>query len=345
MCLILNIAYSAKGSSQVAGDNPRLSDTLITPVKSGTIRLLNNVQSQYYPYSSINSSQDSLINKSSGFDKKRVFLVAGTHIVLWAGTYIALNKAWYKGYPKSNFHFFNDMNEWNGMDKVGHVWTAYQLSKASAQSWAFAGMNKKKSVIYGSVSGLAFQSIIEIQDGFSSQWGFSWGDMAANTLGVMTFAAQELTWQQQKVQIKFSYYPVKYPADLMTRRNQLFGNSIAERILKDYNSQTYWMSVNLKSVTHWPVLPGWLNVAAGYSSQGMLGAVDNRWATDGVSYDRTDIQRIRKWLLSFDADLSRIKVKSRLLKTTLGVLNSIKIPFPAVEYSSGGKLKFHGLHF
>src|SRR5574343_1127104 len=169
MCVILNITFSAKCSSQVAGKNLRLSDTLITPVESRTARLLDKVQSQYNPDSSGNSSQDSLINKPSPSHKKRVLFVAGTHIVLWAATYTALNKAWYKGYPKSKFHFFNDMNEWNGMDKAGHVWTAYQLSKASAHSWAFAAMNKKKSIIYGSASGLAFQSLIEIQDGFSRQ--------------------------------------------------------------------------------------------------------------------------------------------------------------------------------
>jgi uncharacterized protein YfiM (DUF2279 family) len=345
MCVILNITFSAKCSSQVAGESFRLSDTLITPVESRTTRLLDKVQSQYNPYPSGNSSQDSLINKPSSFDKKRVLLVAGTHIVLWAGTYTALNKAWYKGYPKSNFHFFNDMNEWNGMDKAGHVWAAYQLSKASAQSWAFAGMNKKKSVIYGSVSGLAFQSIIEIQDGFSSQWGFSWGDMTANTLGAVAFAVQELTWKQQNIQIKFSYYPLKYPDDLVERRNQLFGKAFAERILKDYNSQTYWLSINLKSVTGWSVLPGWLNIATGYSAKGMLGAVNNRWTNDGINYDRTDIKRIKNWLLSFDADLTEIKTKSGLLKTVLGLFNSIKVPFPALEYNSNGKLKIHAMHF
>ncbi len=35
--------------------------------------------------------------------------------------------------------------------------------------------------------------------------------------------------------------------DLKSRRNELFGKSFAERILKDYNSQTYWISANISS--------------------------------------------------------------------------------------------------
>lgn len=345
MWLILNMVFSVKCWSQVAHENLRLSDTLITPGAIGTMQLLDNVHSKYNSYSSRKSFQDSLINKSPSFEKKRVLCVATTHIVLWTATYTALNKAWYKSYPKSSFHFFNDMNEWNGMDKAGHVWTAYQLSKASAQSWAFTGINKKKSVIYGSLCGLAFQSIIEIQDGFSSQWGFSPGDMTANTLGAVAFAVQELTWKQQNIQIKFSYYPFKYADDLIERRNQLFGKGFSERILKDYNSQTYWLSINLKSVTGWSALPGWLNIAVGYSAKGMLGAVNNRWTIDSLNYDRTDIKRNKNWLLSFDVDLTKIKTKSGVLKTVFGLLNSIKVPFPALEYNMNGKLKIHALYF
>lgn len=345
MSIVLTISSFTGSNGQAVSESYQLPDTLIKSVRLNTVLPVKETKPDNTIDFSFLSSTDSAINNPKSIRKKRVLIVAGVHGALWTGTYIALNKAWYKGYPKSKFHFFNDMNEWNGMDKAGHVWTAYQLSKASAQSWAFTGMTKKKSVIYGSVSGLAFQSIIEIQDGFSSQWGFSWGDMTANTLGAVAFAVQELTWKQQNIQVKFSYYPLKYPDDLVERRNQLFGKGFAERILKDYNSQTYWLSINLKSVTGCSALPGWLNIAAGYGAKGMLGAVNNQWTIDGINYNRTDIKRIKYWLLSFDADLTKIKTKSSLLKTVLGLFNSIKVPFPALEYNSNGKLKIHAIHF
>ncbi|HTF31320.1 MAG TPA: hypothetical protein VK625_20830, partial [Flavitalea sp.] len=40
--------------------------------------------------------------------KSRRWIVAGGHAVTWAGTFMALNNAWYRDYPRSGFHFFDD---------------------------------------------------------------------------------------------------------------------------------------------------------------------------------------------------------------------------------------------
>ncbi len=88
------------------------------------------------------------------------------------------------------------------MDKFGHVWTAYQLSRVSGALWKWTGLNHTTSTILGGISGVAYQSIIEIQDGFSSEWGFSWGDMTANVIGASAYVAQELGWKDQRIQIK-----------------------------------------------------------------------------------------------------------------------------------------------
>lgn len=142
MFLILAISFPTSSRGQAENRRGQFMDTsmMILPVNSGTAQILISADTKNI---STPLADSTTRNVSNSFNKKKVLLVTGTHTVLWTATYTALNKAWYKGYPKSNFHFFNDMNEWNGMDKAGHVWTAYQLSKASAHSWAFAGMNKK----------------------------------------------------------------------------------------------------------------------------------------------------------------------------------------------------------
>ncbi len=38
---------------------------------------------------------------------------------------VGLYSAWYSNYPQTNFHFFNDNNEWKQVDKVGHAYSAY----------------------------------------------------------------------------------------------------------------------------------------------------------------------------------------------------------------------------
>lgn len=307
-------------------------------------------------------SQDSLEN-SEGIDtnamispdqptlsmlakKPRFWLVAGSHAGLWAGSYIALNKAWYADYPKESFHFFDDRKEWNQMDKAGHVWTAYHVSRVSSGMWKWAGLSERQSVIWGGVSAVLYQSIIEIQDGFSAEWGFSVGDMEANVIGAGMFMFQQLKWKEQRIQIKLSYWPYDYPTGLNTRRDQLFGKGIAERILKDYNSQTYWLSGNVHSFFKNSKWPAWLNVAIGYGSEGMLGGMENKWTDkNGTGFDRSDIPRIRKFYLSPDIDLTKIKTKSKFLRSAFYVLSMVKIPAPAIELNSKGKFKAYVLHF
>lgn len=58
-------------------------------------------------------------------------------------TFVGLNELWYKDYPKSDFHTINDNAEWLQMDKAGHVFSAYQLSKASSDALAWSGVSKK----------------------------------------------------------------------------------------------------------------------------------------------------------------------------------------------------------
>lgn len=274
----------------------------------------------------------------------RTWLVAGTHAAVWAGTYIALNKAWYADYPKQSFHTFNDWPEWQQMDKAGHVWTAYTLGRYSTELWRWTGMADKNAIWLGGASALAYQSIIEIQDGFSAEWGFSWGDMAANALGAGAFVAQELGWKEQRIQIKFNYNPYRYPPEVEQRSRDLFGSGTAERMLKDYNSQTYWLSARMHAFLPQTKLPKWLNLSLGYSSDLMLGGRENKWTDENnVSYDYTRYDRVRRYYLSVDADLTQIKTKSRFLRGLFFAVNAVKIPAPALEFNNQGKFDFHWL--
>ncbi len=289
---------------------------------------------------------DSNLNNNSNADKKKVWLVGALQGGLWVGSFIALNSAWYDGYEKQNFHFFNDWPEWQQMDKAGHVWTSYQLSRFSTEMWRWSGIKNKNALLLGGLSSIAYMSIIEIQDGFSEKWGFSTGDMIMNLAGTGIYIAQELAWREQRFQIKFSYVPNSYPDNLDERVDQLFGKSHVERILKDYNGQTYWLSANLRSFFPDSNIPKWLNISLGYGAETMLGGTENIWTNeDGSVTDRTDVERYRKFLLSIDLDLTKIPVKKKWLKSVFFTLNMIKIPAPAIEYNTQGKFRLHGFYF
>lgn len=283
---------------------------------------------------------------STGKSKKsKTVVLAGVQAGLWGGTFYALNKAWYSNYPRADFNFYNDWKEWQQMDKAGHLWSTYQISNHTSRIWEWTGMEKKKAVLIGSISGMAYLSIIEILDGYSDKWGFSVPDVLANASGAAVFATQELVWNQQKITIKLSYFPVSY-GGLQPRADALFGSSDVERILKDYNGQTYWASANLKSFFPSSGIPSWLNIAIGYGAKTMLGGYENKWSSpNGDLVSRTDIPRYKRIFLSADVDLTKIKTKSRTLKTIFSLVNVLKIPAPTIALNSLGKFKFYPLYY
>ncbi len=281
------------------------------------------------------------------YNKKRVQGVAIANIAAYTGSMIALDALWYQNQPRSSFHFFNDNDQWLQMDKAGHVYSAYVASNASMEMWRWAGLNRNQRIWLGGLGGVAYQSVIEILDGFSSEYGFSVGDFGANILGSAAFVAQEFAWDEQKIKVKFSFHNKSYPSpDLEARADNLYGKSAAERFMKDYNGQSYWVSANLHALTGQDKLPQWLNVAVGYGAENMFGGTENiaRDKDGNIAFDRRDIKRYRQWYLSPDIDFTRIRTNKKGVKILLFVLNSFKLPAPGVELSNG-KLKGKWLVF
>ena len=295
-----------------------------------------------YPQSSFNR----FLTPSDSLDKTRVCIVGTSWAVLYTGTMIGLSQVWYKDYPKTTFHFFNDNDEWLQMDKVGHTYTAYFESVWTTTALKWSGVNSKKSAWIGSATGFVFQCSIELLDGFSSGWGASTGDIAANFLGSSLSLSQYLLWNEQRIQMKFSAHPGNYPEGIQYRTNDLYGASVLERTVKDYNGQTDWLSVNPSSFlsNQKSKFPKWLNVAVGYGVDGLLGAESNSWEVHGETV-ASDISRVRQFYLSPDVDLTRIKTHSAFLKTFFAVANIIKIPAPTFEIDSKGDFKFYPLYF
>lgn len=279
--------------------------------------------------------------------RKRQWLIGGLNVVGYGTSIIIFNNTWYKNYPKTSFHTFNDSKEWLQMDKIGHSWAAYNSGRASAAMWRWAGVESKKATWIGGLSSTAYLTVIEILDAHSAKWGWSWADMGANLFGSGLFISQQLGWEEQRIQFKFSFHRKNYSDPMLNdRSNDLFGSSLTERMLKDYNGQTYWLSANLKSFFPKSNLPAWLSVAFGYGADGMFGGFENKW-TDGdpgFPIDRTDIKRYREWYLAPDIRFSKIPTKKKALRIFFAALDAFKFPAPSLELSNG-KLKVNAIHF
>ena len=273
-------------------------------------------------------------------NKRRLTHVLGGQSLIYVSTLAVLYQAWYKDYPQSGFHWINDNKEWMQIDKIGHATTSAYIGKFGYEFYRWAGINRKTAIWVGGSAGFFYLTIVEILDGFSAEWGASWGDVIANTAGAALFIGQQLAWDEQRLYLKWSYHPTEYA---QYRPDQL-GSGGIESALKDYNGQTYWLSGNIKSfLPKSSKFPKWLNVAVGYGAEGMLGANSNPPEYKGKPLP--EYTRYRQYFLTLDVDLTKIKTRSHFLKFILNGLNFIKIPFPTLEYNNQKGFVFHGLYF
>lgn len=335
ICLACNSSAQKDSSTLTISDSakkvPNISELLS---HSSTGNLV-----KFYPW------ENRFINSSTR--KKRIRLVIAGNVIGYGAVMVGLYSAWYKDYPQTGFHTFNDWPEWKQMDKAGHLYSAYIESLGSMEMWRWTGIDRKKRIWLGGMSGAFYQTVIEILDGFSAGWGWSWADFGANIVGSSALVSQELAWDDQRIRFKFSFHNKTYSdPELNKRSEKLFGTSSTQRFIKDYNGQTYWASINLKSFLPASNLPPWLTLSVGYGAEGLFGGERNIGKDDAgnIIFNRPDIKRYRQWYISPDIDFSKIKTKSKTVRLVFTFLNAFKFPAPALELSNG-KLKGHLLYF
>ncbi len=258
-----------------------------------------------------------------------LLMEAGGHLTAFTGLYFL----WYKNYPQTKFHFFNDLPEWLQMDKAGHFFSGYWLTRL--QTYVWKQTNHRNPKLMGSLWSTLAMTGIEVLDGFSAQWGASVYDALANFTGIsLAF------WQETNPSViifpMFSFHPVKYPDEYVQRANQLFGR-FPVSLLKDYNGQTYWLAIGKKN---WVILP-----SIGYSAEGMLGGTSNCWLSNGTQVC-AEIPRQRQILLSFTVNWENINVSWKHWKIVAGILNTIKVPVPTLMLSLPNKtFKLYAIYF
>jgi uncharacterized protein YfiM (DUF2279 family) len=281
-------------------------------------------------------AQDSLklFQPSIELNKKRLTTVVVGESVGYVGVMIGLNEMWYKDYPRSSFHGFNDNAEWMQMDKFGHANTAYYVGLAGIEVLRWSGVKDKRAIWFGGTLGLMFLTSLEVYDGFSEEWGASTGDVVSNIAGTGLLIGQELAWKEQRIRMKFS----AHGSDYAQHRPNVLGSTPSERMFKDYNGQTNWLSMNPSMfLPAESKFPKWLNIAVGYGAEGMLFGDDAAAADCELTASICALHDpYRQFYLSFDVDLSRLPVKSGFLRLLLKTVNFIKIPAPTLEFNRDG---------
>ena len=287
---------------------------------------------------SVRTSWQEPIDSVTQRNLRRFWVGAGLGYV---GVQAGLYTAWYREQSTQRFQFFNDGAQWKQVDKAGHIYSAFHLSQLSTLAFRRAGMEARKSYLYGSLTGWLLLAPVEVFDGFSQAYGFSWQDIAANAAGSAFLLGQYALWNEVRLQPKFSFHRTSFASE----RPGTLGSNLPEEVLKDYNGQTYWLSVDLHSFLkeRYPRFPPWLNLAVGYGAHRMMHA---REATNRAA----GYTAYREFYLTIDLDLHHYQKPPvtwghKLWNGVLYTLSLIHLPAPALSYQTGRGWVFYPLYF
>jgi Predicted periplasmic lipoprotein (DUF2279) len=258
--------------------------------------------------------------------KKRLNIIRFGGLATYSIGMIGLNEVWYSQSPRTSFHFFNDAAEWKQMDKLGHFFCTFQLSRATFQALTWAHSKEEKQAAVSAITAFALVSSIEVFDGFSTGYGASLSDLGANAAGGLLFYGQMIAWKEIRVHPKYSFSRTPFAA----QNPDLLGANLGEEIIKDYNGHTQWLSFDMDKFMPFPT---WLNLAVGYGATNMINARDYQ-----------NIDPFRQFYLGVDFDLTAVRTRSKFLKGVIYFVNMIKLPAPALEFSRHG-VKAHGFYF
>src|SRR5437879_12709001 len=104
-----------------------------------------------------------------------LFFVAYVFAMFW------LSATWYNSY--TTFHFFDDLFEWEYLDKVGHFFTSFYLGVVAYKTLGdYQNLNSSAQKKWLCFAGFILLFPIEILDGFSVNYGASVFDLAAYLL-------------------------------------------------------------------------------------------------------------------------------------------------------------------
>jgi len=247
----------------------------------------------------------------SGISAGRMAVVGLSTAALVTAITVYQENGWW-GDNKGPFHFEEAGVYALSVDKVGHFYGAGLGQWVGRKSMEWAGMKEEPAQWWGAGMSFAFQTYIEIRDGYSASWGFDRYDELANLLGALYPVAQYYWEPLRAVNLKLSYHP----SPLLGEPGAAPGQT--HLVIDDYEGQTYWLAFTPARLMPPDVrdgFPRWLGLAIGYGAR-----------------DITGPSPYRVWYVGLDLDMTAIIPDSTPLLRTLGeLLNFIRLPLPAVQ--------------
>lgn len=333
--LIISINHTSGQMEMTAEGNYRIPDS-IKIVSEGSVSEVSSekndtgnsdVSSGQHPF-----GDGTIWREQSDLKTGRFLSLMGAIAAIDLAGYIKLQDIWYNQ-RRSYFHtldFAEDFRKYRWMDKMGHAMDAYFSGDLAAKGFRWAGMSGDESVLYGALTGWLWMLQIELSDAFFLEWGFSWGDLLANSIGSGFLILQQFNKDIfGGIQPKISYHV----SQAWREKNYI---KLPQALIDDYEGMTFWLSFNIYHYMPESVqknYPDWLkpiNIAVGYSAKGI-----------GINPQGGQ----REFLIGLDLDIRKIPFfeNSALAGFIKSELNFLKVPMPAFRITPHGV--WYGFYF
>ncbi len=124
---------------------------------------------------------------------------------------------------KGDEGWFGKNTKYGGADKLGHMYSTYLWSLGFSSLYEYWGMSEDDSLIYGPLTSWVFQGMMEVGDSFSESQGFSYEDLAMNTVGAAFYYVREkYPCVKEKVDLRLEYIPdFNSDVDIFTQYNSM----------------------------------------------------------------------------------------------------------------------------
>lgn len=263
--------------------------------------------------------------ENSDVDYLRLSSMLGAIAITNTVAYMYQRNVWYTQ-ETTVFHsldFIDDWNKYQQMDKFGHFADAYFTSDLSAKVYRWSGLSGESSVWYGALTGWLWMLEIELSDAFMAEWGFSWGDMVANTAGSAFFVLQQFNYDALGgIQPKFSWHKSDAWKEMRYHKDP-------GALIEDYEGMTFWLTFNpyhyfpdswKESYSQW-LAP--LGIAFGVSAK------DIGWFPWGG---------YKEYSIGLDIDLRKLPIwgDSNLMKFLVSEINFLRLPLPTIQFTPQG---------
>jgi len=220
-------------------------------------------------------------------------------------------------------------------DKAGHIFGGYFSSYVMSESMMLSGFSYDASAIWGGVAGLAYETYVEILDGFGKEWGFSPTDWYADIFGVSLFVAQHFVPYLQNFTVKFMYIPSPWIGENKRVPSDMF--------IDDYSSHTIFLSANIHNMLpkdlkdFWP---SWLQLSVGYAARNLCSPFPPSQCDKCKSEQiYSDVWGSPKFIVALDYDLVKILPDGGYVWNWFKQsLNYFKLPSPAIEFGAVTKV-------